>query len=137
MNEQTPEFNDKKSLEKIAEIAKGLVYMSETDSVVEAFFGGPVREDDIRSAITQADSRSPVEEFLFEDFFGRLSSDQDWYNSEQKKRAEQFAQLKHFLAENLRGLKVFKVGHIQLTIYAVGVSESKNAIGVKMDAVET
>ena len=137
MNEESPEFNDKKLLAKITALAKGLVYVSETDANVQTFSTGPVTNDDITSAITQLDARAPVEEISFEDFFGRLSTEQDWYAEEEKKRAERFAQLKELLMENLRGLKVLKVGNIQKTIYAGGLSQNNNLLGVKMDAVET
>jgi hypothetical protein len=137
MNEKSPEFNDKNLVGKITALTKGLVYVSETDSDVQAFFAGPVRDDDIRSAITQLNPRTPVEEISFEDFLRRLSTEQDWYGREEKKRAGQFARLKELLMENLRGLKVLKVGHIQKTIYVAGVSRDQNLIGIKMDAVET
>src|SRR5262249_39295753 len=137
MNEKSPEFNDEKLLANINDLANGLVYVSETDSDVQAFFAGPVRNDDIRSAITQLDERAPVVEISFEDFFGRLSTERDWYGIEEKKRAEQFARLKKLLSENLRGLKVLKVGHVQITIYVAGISKDQNTLGVKMDAVET
>lgn len=137
MNEKSPEFSDEELLAKIKARANGLVYVSETDADVQAFFAGPVTNDDIRSTITQLDARAPVEEFSFDDFFTRLASQRDWYGSEEKKRAEQFARLKQLLIENLRGLKVLKVGHIQKTIYAAGISKAGNLLGVKMDAVET
>ena len=137
MNEKSPEFNDEELLAKITALARGLVYISETDSDVKAFFAGPVTNDDIRSAITQLDTRAAVEEFSFEDLFARLTTQRDWYGSEEKRRAEQFARLKELLVRNLKGLKVLKVGHIQKTIYSAGVSKTGNVLGVKMDAVET
>lgn len=137
MNEESPEFNDKKLLAKITTLTSGLVYVSETDSNVQAFSAGPVTNDDISAAITQLDQREPVEEISPEDFLGQLSTVQDWYGNEEKKRAERFARLKEMLMENLRGLKVLKVGHIQKTIYVAGVSSNNNLLGIKMDAVET
>ena len=88
-------------------------------------------------AITQLDNREPVEEISFEDFFPRLTTERDWYGAKEKEKAGQFARLKQLLVENLKGLKVFKVGHIQRTIYAAGISNTGNLLGVKMDAVET
>jgi hypothetical protein len=137
MNEKSSKFKDEKLIAKITALTDGLVYVSETDSDLQTFFAGPVTNDDIVPMITQLDPRTPVEEISFEDFFGRLSTERDWYGDEEKKRAERFARLNEQLMENLRGLKVLKVGHIQKTIYVAGVSRNNNLLGVKMNAVET
>ena len=47
------------------------------------------------------------------------------------------ARLQRFIEENLRGIKVLKLGRIQKTIYVAGMSPDNKLLGVKMDAVET
>jgi hypothetical protein len=137
MNEESPEFRDEKLLSKITRMTKGLVYTSETDADVEPFAGGAVTGDDVAAAVSAVDSKTPIEEIAFDDLFGRLTAQQDWFGPREKKRAERFARLQRSIEENLRGIKVLKLGRIQKTIYVAGISPNNNLLGVKMDAVET
>jgi|SRR5690242_1060138 len=137
MNEKSSEINDNKILGKIERLTKGLVYISESDSDVQAFSDGAVIGDDITSAILAIDKRTPVEGVPLDDFFARLTTEQDWYGPDDKKKAERFARLQRLIEENLRGIIVLKVGHVQKTIYIAGISPDNNLLGVKMDAVET
>ncbi len=45
--------------------------------------------------------------------------------------------MKDLLEKNLKDLKVFKVGKIQLDVYAVGLDAESNVIGIQTKAVET
>jgi len=137
MNEESPEFKHQKLLAEITKLVAGLTYISETDADVQAFAGGAVTNDDVSSAVTEIDTRQPVEEVDTANFFSRLTTPQDWFGAVEKKRAERFARLQRFIEENLRGIKVLKVGRVQKTIYIAGISPNNNLLGVKMDAVET
>lgn len=137
MNEESPEFKDEDLLAEITKLVAGLTYISETDADVQPLNGGAVTNDDITSAIAAIDSRQPVEDVDVASFFSRLTTQQDWFGAAEKKRAERFARLQRFIEENLRGIKVLKVGRVQKTIYVLGISPNKNLLGVKMDAVET
>jgi len=137
MNEKSPVFKDQNLLAEITKITAGLVYVSETDAEVQPFTGGAVANDDVTSALTAIDDREPVEEIDPANFFSRLTALQAWFGAAEKKRAARFARLQRFIEENLRGMKVLKVGRVQKTIYAIGISPGNNLLGVKMDAVET
>ncbi len=41
------------------------------------------------------------------------------------------------LENNLKGLKVFKIGKIQLDVYVVGIDAEGKLTGIKTNAVET
>ena len=62
---------------------------------------------------------------------------QDWYGAEEKHNAERFARLQNLLEENLRDLKVFKIGRIEIDVYVVGLDQNNELIGIKTKAVET
>ena len=51
--------------------------------------------------------------------------------------AKRFLELQKLLEENLRELKVFRIGRIQLDIFVVGIDKSGSLIGVSTKAVET
>jgi hypothetical protein len=73
----------------------------------------------------------------FEEIFARLTRVYEGGGEEQAARAGRFAALKGLMESNLRDLKVFKVGRINVDIYIVGIDEDGNLSGVKTQAVET
>lgn len=117
----------------------GLIYISETDSEVLPFVGEKSETLNIESLLKQINTASDikVKEITFEDFFENLITIQDWFEAEEKASAEKFLKLKKLLEENLKDLKVFKVGKIEIEIYVVGLDEENNLLGIKTEAVET
>ncbi len=86
---------------------------------------------------TENAANAPVEERDFAEFFKRLTEIQDWFGDEEKATAQKFAELKDLLERNLRDLKVFKIGKIQIDVYVVGLEAENNLLGIKTKAVET
>ena len=125
--------------ETISGLVKNLYYISETDSAIFPFTGAAADavtgEEILRQ--TEKDSNTPIEERNFAEFFGRLTAEQDWFGRDEKRRAKKFEKLKNFLEENLRDLKVFKIGSIEIDIYAVGLNSDGKLAGIRMKAVET
>lgn len=125
--------------EQIEKAAAGLYYISETDAEVKPFVGGKaeaVSKEEV-SAQTKNRADAPIEERNFAEFFERLTKIEDWFGDEEKETARKFAELKKVLENNIRDLKVFKIGKIQLDIYAVGLDAENRLIGIKTKAVET
>jgi prolyl-tRNA synthetase len=126
-------------LKLIKEATKGLYYMSETDEEVEAFFGGKI-ENFTKEAflkIIGRDATEPIEERDFEQFFERLIKIQDWYGEQEIETAKRYKQLQKILKENLRDLKVYRIGRIEIDIYVIGIDSQNNLMGIKTKAVET
>lgn len=123
----------------IKKAVKGLSYMSETDAAFQPFVGrqaDAVTGEILLSQIGKSND-TPVEERNFEEFFARLTGIQDWFGDEEKQTAQKFSDLKNLLQNNLKNLKVFKVGQINLDIYVVGLDAQSLLTGVKTEAVET
>jgi len=117
----------------------GLVFISETDAPVMPFHGGGVGVIRPQTILEQT-GRSPdetIEERDFDEFFERLTAIREWHGEEEKARAKKFLELYSLLKEFLRDRKVFRIGHIQLDIYAVGLDKEGNLAGVSTYAVET
>ncbi len=125
--------------EKIAKAVEGLYYISETDAEILPFSGEKATEISKEEILIQTKSseNSNVEERDFEQFFERLIKIQDWFSEEETRNAQKFGDLKKLLEENLRALKVFKIGSIELDIYAVGLDKENVLQGIKTKAVET
>ena len=113
--------------------------MSETDAEILPFTGvkaDAVTKENLLNQMGKP-SDSPVEERDFTEFFTRLTAIKDWYGDEEKATAAKFAALKDLLENNLKDLKVFKIGKIQLDIYAIGLDANGNLTGIQTKAVET
>jgi Nuclease A inhibitor-like protein len=128
-----------KLAESIKNAAEGLYYVSETDAEIKPFIGQTSQTVTPEEILKQTDNsvNSVVEQIDFSNFFSRLTKIQDWFGDEEKANANKFVRLKEVLENNLRELKVFKVGKIRLDIYAVGLDENDKLLGIKTKAVET
>ena len=126
----------KKQIEKAC---RGLFFTSETDAKILPFFGGQAEAVTTEEILSQTKSAAdaPIEEADFTEFFARLTEIQDWFGDEEKATAQKFVDLKDLLESNFRDLKIFKIGKVQLEIYAVGLDAENNLLGIQTKAVET
>jgi hypothetical protein len=125
--------------DQVNRLAEGLFYISETDAAILSFEGGKAQTVSAGEILRQtAEPReTPVEERNFEEMFSRLTKIRDWFGEEETENARRFLRLKNFLEQNLRDMKVFKVGRIQLKIYFVGLDAEGFLKGIQTEAVET
>lgn len=124
---------------EIERISNGLYYISETDAEILPFSGAKADSVTKENFLSQMGNEpdAPVEERDFAGFFARLTKIQDWFGDEEKQIAARFAELKELLERNLKDVKVFKVGRIELDIYVVGLDADGKLSGIKTKAVET
>ncbi len=123
--------------EQIKKASEGLFYISETDAEILPFVGEEAEAVNAETILKQTKSDAAVEERDFEDFFKRLTGLQEWFGEEEIANANKFANLKDLLQENLKDIKIFKVGSIELDIYMVGLDTEKVLTGIQTKAVET
>lgn len=123
--------------DQIKTIVKDLYYISETDSEIFSFVGEKAASVSAEELLRQLGRTDPVEEREFEDFFKRLTEMQEWFGDEETATANKFSSLKELLLKNLKDLKVFKVGKIEVDIYIVGLNSENILAGVWTKAVET
>lgn len=123
----------------LATACEGLIYISEADAPVTPFYGSIAEAVTGETILQQANipGDSPVSELSLDAFFGRLTEIRDWYGDTEKQRAKKFSELQKLLGENLRDPKVFRVGTVQVDIFAVGIDSEGNLTGVTTKAVET
>ncbi|MEQ1923479.1 MAG: nuclease A inhibitor family protein [Pyrinomonadaceae bacterium] len=123
----------------LATACDGLIYISEMDAPVIPFFGSAAEAVTGETILQQANlpGDSQVLELSRDDFFGRLTENRDWYGDAEKLRAKKFSELHKLLGENLSDPKVFRVGRVQVDIYAVGIDKDGHIAGVTTKAVET
>lgn len=137
--QQNKDWGEEELKRQIKKASEGLYYISETDAEILPFFGkqsqAVTKEEILRQ--TESETNAEVEERNFGEFFVRLTEIQDWFGDEEKATAQKFGELKDLLERNLRDLKVFKIGKVQLDVYAVGLDAESNLLGIKTKAVET
>ncbi len=124
---------------QIQETTTDLYYISETDALVLPLVGQEAQSVSREAILAQTENApdSPIEERTFTEFFARLIEMQDWFGDEEKKTAEKYLLLKKTLENNLRDLKVYKIGKVQIDIYVVGLDAENRLTGIKTKAVET
>lgn len=124
---------------QIKSAVEGLVYISETDSPMELFILPAARQKTRENKIShfKISLGRPIEELSVEPFFARLVIDREWHTEQQRQDVKKFRHLKALLEANLRDLRVFKVGHIRIDIYVVGIDPNGEIMGIRTNAVET
>lgn len=128
------------SLPKMIEkAAKGLYYISETDAEILPFVGVEAKAVAKEEILKQTQNKpdAPIEERSFDEVFQRLTAMQDWFGDEEKATAESYAKLRDLLLKNLKDLKVFKIGSIEIDVYFVGLDDERVLTGIKTKAIET
>ena len=131
--------NSAGALDRIASACNGLIHISEADAPFTAFAGECTGKLDPSTAATAAETakKGPVGEITLEGFFENLTCDRDWYGEKEKKNAKRFAELKIVLEEELRDLRVYRFGQIQIDIVVAGLDRDGCITGIKTTAVET
>ena len=135
----TGEKNTQSLLSEIEIAVKDLFYTSETDAEVIPFMGSKadaVTKENLLNQ-TKNESDAKTEERDFTEFFNQLTATKDWFGKEEKETAAKFTALRDLLKNNLKDLKVFKIGKINIDIYIVGLDAEGVLRGVQTKAVET
>lgn len=136
---QKNDKNNNELFRKIERACEGLIYISETDAPVLPFVGDPSDVLTAKLILQQTGVRADtqIEERDFDEFFVRLTTLKDWYGEKEIDRTKKFLELKKLLEENLRDLKVFRIGSIRIDIVVAGRDKDGNLAGVTTKAVET
>jgi hypothetical protein len=123
---------------QLEDACNGLIYISETDAPVKPFISKGFTVDR-EAALKQlsAGADGTISEVQFSQFFERLTTIKDWYGEREKTRAKKFLDLQKLIEENLSDRKIFRIGDVRITIFAVGFDSEGRLAGVTTNAVET
>jgi hypothetical protein len=131
-------MTDEQIIEELREATRGLTFMSESDYPFEVFqWGAAEPTQEFLRGLTGETSDVPVETTTAALFFRVAASEAEWKNAEQLKEARRFQALLRLLEQNLKDLKVFRVGVINIPVYVAGRGASGNWLGVSTRVVET
>lgn len=113
----------------LKKVCAGLLFRSETDAELEPFFwtdGAELTEDRLLE-LTGSEEGTPVKTMDLAGFFRAVS----------KAHRPEFDALAKMLHEHLSGIKVYKVGEVEMDVYIVGKTADGHWAGVKTEVVET
>lgn len=78
-----------------------------------------------------------VEERPEEDFWAPVTTEQDWYQEEEKTRVEQFKQLKQLVETELTDRQVFYAGNVEIDVYLLGKQATGDRAGIHTKIIQT
>lgn len=130
-----------KWLEEVTNLLKELFYPSESDEPIEwvSFKSSGV------ISLTVSDlefyqglpPKVAVEEITAEDFWGPVTTMEDWYGEDEKAQATKFLELKSLLEAHLKNVQGFRAGQTEIDLYLLGQLNEKEWGGLKTKLVET
>jgi len=128
--------------QQLEEAADGLVYSSESDRPFHFFFR-PAAElpPDLTArsfaALVGAAPTDPAEEWSIDRFLAPHIEYVEPIDRVAWERLPRYDTLKRLLQRELRNVRVFRVGTVQVRCYAVGRDAAGNLVGLETVAVET
>jgi hypothetical protein len=120
--------------------ADGLLYPSESDypfEYVEWETNGKRLTKKLIRQLAGKEESAPVKSQSLDDFFKNVTEIKDWYEEEEKANVERFRQLQETLQNNLTGIRVFKVGKIEIDAYIIGKTNDGKCAGLSTKVIET
>lgn len=125
-------------IEILKQSSAGLLMTSESEYPFEVINWGGKCELTTQKIlqITNHPQDSSVEEVELEHFFRNIAFVQDWHDHHQKQEVRRFQTLLNVLKENLKHLKVYRIGSTSVNVYIIGESED-NLIGLSTKVIET
>lgn len=123
----------------LQETTEGLLYMSESDYPFEVirWDGSEQLSPEYLLRVAGGHYSAKVEETTVEKFFRVAAGEQEWKDGAQLELARKYQLLLKLLKENLKDIKVYRVGEINISVYVVGMSEDGSWLGVATRVVET
>ncbi len=82
-----------------------------------------------------ADSKVQIPDF--ESFFADIIVERKWHSTEEKDLVRKYQNLIKVLKDNLKQLKIFKIGESKLKVYVVGKANDGSWMGLETEALET
>jgi Nuclease A inhibitor-like protein len=121
------------ALTALQKASAGLLYPSDADEPFEAFSWGKANGSltpAIARKLAGIGPKEAIQQMALDDFFKNLISDDN-------DDADKYKALLKVVNEQLSGVKVFRSGDVELTIYLVGKTKEGEWAGLKTKSVET
>jgi hypothetical protein len=122
--------------DRLTEIADGLLFPSESDYPLEPFVWESATISPEKILLrSQKTADTAIESVALEDFFAPVTTDEDWFEDEDREIAQRFRDLQGLIA-SLENVQVFRLGKIEIDVYIVGAIGA-DIVGLKTTVIET
>jgi hypothetical protein len=132
--------NTKQITQRLTQASAGLLMPSESDypfTVVS--LEGISQESLTPQTVLKLMGHSPdtpIEVTEVDYFFRNVTVEQEWHDRQQRQDVKKFQKLVDILKSELKGVKVYRVGRINIDVYILGIYNN-NVVGIKTQLVET
>ncbi len=121
----------KEITDRLATLSKNLLFPSESEYPLEPFtWESATFTPETILARSHKPADTAIESITLEDFFAPVTTDEDWFDDEDRAIAQRFRDLQGLIA-TLENVQVFKIGKIEIDVYIVG------AIGIDLVGLHT
>ncbi len=138
-NNPAPDLNQ--FAEKAGPLLPNLLYPSESDEPLELTTCYLKQAEPLTvSQIKDWQMLPPsvyVEEIPEADFWEPVTTQQDWYEEEERKRTATFQAVKAVVEQTLTARQVFRVGETEMDVFLLGRQEQGDRAGLKTKVVQT
>ncbi|MBA2663999.1 MAG: nuclease A inhibitor family protein [Bradymonadaceae bacterium] len=125
-------------LDAFDEPTDSLWFTSESDFLFDKeYFDGSAQAswEGVESALLQR--AQPLEQLSFDAFFARLTTEQEWMEDEQLEDVRRYRELEAVLRSQLKDLRVYRVGEIEIHVYILGITDCGDVGGLHTVSIET
>lgn len=127
------------ALRELASLVSGLLFVSEADHPLVVVRLGVAMDSELPSILPAAASRvgAEVQCVPLGAFFERATEPQPYHTGADRIVVERYRALVQFLANELANARVFRLGAIEVDVYAIGQSLEGEWLGVATKLIET
>ena len=131
-------MKDIELIKQLSQASEGLLWLSESDYPFETIYWKDVVDIDAKlREVIDCSLDTPIEVRELENFFRRVTKEEDWDEEEEMLRCKRYRELVNLLQTHLRDIKVYRVGEIEVNCYILGRTKSGSIIGLSTISVET
>jgi hypothetical protein len=134
-------INDADLLKILSQSTDGLLFPSEIDSPFETTIWDKTQGTAVSAAaILKLNGDRPddyIEETNLDSFFSIVTMDQEWHTQIDKERVSRFRGFAAVIMENLKEVKVFRLGKINIDVFIAGRSQSGNIVCISTKQLQT
>lgn len=124
---------------RLEALVEGLLFVSESDAPLRVVRLGRLPTFDARTlllALAKPET-TPITEQLLNALFDRTVQDQPWHGAAERTIVQRYRALVHFLSTELSSARVYRIGQIEVEVYALGRTTDGEWLGVATTLVET
>lgn len=126
----------KEIIDRLSTLSKDLLFPSESEYPLEPFtWESTSLTPETILTRSQKPADTLIESITLEEFFAPVTTDEDWFEDEDREIAQRFRDLQAAIA-TLENVQVFRLGAVEIDVYIVGAI-GPDLIGLKTTVIET